>query len=205
LARTGRRPIEGRAVPMVVAAVLAAAIGCTCAWSFLVLPIPLQVLGIVLAVFVTALCWAVAYGLLGLVTPAVVIDGYGPFAALGRSLGLSSRGFFRVGWIRILGYGGWLIIRLALAEAVVGVVTLVYTSPSSTVDNVLMGATWLIVNAIAYPILGCLDVALHLESRMRTEGLDIALTATLRRNTAGANPAGAAAPLVDPTVAARPA
>ena len=199
LARTARRgvtPGQGRAVPMVIAALLAAAIGCWCAWSFLVLPVPLQVLGIVLAVILTVLFWAVGYGLLGLVAPAVVIDGYGPFRALGRSLQLSSRGFFRVGWIRILGYGGWLVVRLALAEAVVGVVTLVYASPSSTVDNILLGAVWLVVNALAYPILGGLDVALHLESRMRTEGLDIALTVSLRRNTA----AGPSAALVNPAL-----
>ena len=189
LARTARRPIvpgQGRAVPMVLASLLAAAIGCTCAWAFVVFPVPLQVLGLVLALLLTVLCWVVLYGLLGLVAPAVVIDGYGPFGALVRTLRLSSRGFFRVGWIRILGYFSWLIVRLALAEAVVGVVTLAYASPSSTVDRYLMGSVWLVVNALAYPILGCLDVALHLESRMRTEGLDIALTVSLRRNTAGA-------------------
>jgi hypothetical protein len=207
LARTARRPIvpgQGRAVPMILAGLLAAAIGCTCAWSFLILPIPLQVLGLVLALFLTGLCWVVLYGLLGLVAPAVVIDGYGPFRALGRTLRLSSRGFFRVGWIRILGYLSWLIVRLTLAEAVVGLVTLVYTSPSSTVDRYLMGSVWLVVNALAYPILGCLDVALHLESRMRTEGLDIALTVSLRRNTAGAPALVSPTPtLANPASAAR--
>jgi hypothetical protein len=187
LARTGRRglvPGQGRAVPMVAGAILAAAIGSTCAWSFVVLPVPLQVVGIILAMIITAVCWAVAYGLLGLVAPAIVIDGYGPFGAVRRSLVLSARGFFRVGWIRILGYLVWLIIRLALSEAVVAAITFVYVSPSSTMDRVLMGVTWLVVNALAYPMLGSLDVALHLESRMRTEGLDIALRASLRRNTA---------------------
>jgi hypothetical protein len=190
LARTARRglvPGRGRTGPMLVGAILAAAVGCTCAWTFVVLPVPLQVAGIVLAMLFTALCWAVAYGLLGLVAPAIVIDGYGPIRALGRSLALSSRGFFRVGWIRILGYLVWLTIRLALSQAVIAAITYFYLPPSSTMDNVLMGATWLIVNALAYPMLGSLDVALHLESRMRTEGLDIALRASLRRNTARAS------------------
>ena len=187
LARTARRglvPGQGRAVAMVFGGILAAAIGCTCAWTFVVLPVPLQVAGIVLATLFTALCWAVAYGLLGLVAPAIVIDGYGPIGALGRTLALSSRGFFRVGWIRILGYLVWLIIRLALSQAVIAAISYFYEPPSSTMDNVVMGITWLIVNALAYPMLGSLDVALHLESRMRTEGLDIALRASLRRNTA---------------------
>ena len=43
---------------------------------------------------------------------------------------------------------------------------------------------WLVVNALAYPVLGCLDVVNHLETRMRTEGLDIALRRSLRRGVA---------------------
>jgi hypothetical protein len=169
---------------MAIGAVIAALIGCTCAWSFLVLPVPLQVVGLVFALFLTVGGWLVVYGLLGLVTPAIVIDGYGPIRALWRSLTLSSRGFLRVSWIRVLGYVVWLIVRLTLAQAVVAVITLAFHSPSSTVDNVLMGVTWLLVNALAYPVLGCLDVALLLETRMRTEGLDLALRVSLLRNTA---------------------
>ena len=33
-----------------------------------------------------------------------------------------------------------------------------------------MGAGLALVNALAYPVLGCLDVSLHLDVRMRTEG-----------------------------------
>jgi hypothetical protein len=41
---------------------------------------------------------------------------------------------------------------------------------------------WVVVDAIAYPALACLDACLHLENRMRTEGLDLALaTASARR------------------------
>ena len=47
-----------------------------------------------------------------------------------------------------------------------------------------LGAAALVVNAIAYPVLGCLDVMLLLESRMRTEGLDITLRRTLTRSVA---------------------
>ena len=80
-----------------------------------------------------------------------------------------------------LGYLAWLFIRLGLSLGVIAVVNLFYSSPSNTVDNLLMGAAWLVVNGLAYPVLGCLDVALHLEIRMRTEGLDIALRRALRR------------------------
>jgi hypothetical protein len=194
----GPRVPRGRARPgaMIVGAVLSAGIGALCAWAFVLLLLPLQVLGLILAILITIPCWVVLYGLFGLVTSAVVVDEVGPFRALGRSLVLSSRGGLRVLWIRVLGYLAWLIIRLSLSFAVVGVVGLFYSSPSNTVDNLLMGATWLLVNSLAYPILGCLDVALLIESRMRTEGLDIGLRVTLRRGRAAelavaARPAGA--------------
>lgn len=182
----GDRVPRGRArlAPMILGAVVAATIGASCAWAFVLLLLPLQVLGLVLAILITIPCWVVLYGLFGLVTSSVLIDEVGPVRALGRSLVLSSRSGLRALWIRVLGYLAWLIIRLSLSFAVVGVVALFYSSPSNTVDDVLMGATWLLVNAVAYPILGCLDVALLLESRMRSEGLDIALRATLRRGRA---------------------
>jgi hypothetical protein len=154
------------------------------AWTFLVLPVPLEVLGLVLAVLTTIAVWPFGYGLVGLAAPIVVIDELGPMSALGRSVRLASRNVMRAMWIRVLGYVAWLFFRLGLAGAAVAIVSLFYTSPSSTVDNVLMGASWLIVNALAYPVLGCLDVALHLDVRMRTEGLDIALRGCMRRGAA---------------------
>lgn len=179
----GSRVARGRARlgPMLAGAVLAAAIGALCAWAFVVLLLPLQVFGLILAILLTIPSWVVLYGMFGLVTSAVVVDEVGPVRALGRSVTLSTRTGLRVLWVRVLGYLAWLIIRLSLSLAVVGVVGLFYSSPSNTVDDLLMGATWLVVNALAYPILGCLDVALLLESRMRTEGLDIALRVSLRR------------------------
>jgi hypothetical protein len=171
----------GRLAPMIGGAVLAALVGAASAWSFPALLGPLQVFGLILAIMITVFCWVPCYGLFGLVTTSVVIDRVNPARALGRSVGLSVRSGLRVLWIRVLGYLAWLIIRLSLSFAVVGVVDLFYSSPSNLADNLLAGGTWLIVNAIAYPILGCLDVSLHLETRMRTEGLDIGLRALLRR------------------------
>jgi hypothetical protein len=170
------------AVALVAAALCAAA-----GWSFLVLPVPLQVLGLVMAVLVTIFFWPFAYGFMGLAAPAVVIDGLNPVRAIGRSLSLASRTGLRGVWIRVLGYLAWLLIRFGLSLATVTIIGLVYSSPSNTVDNLIMGGAWLTVNALAYPMLGCLDVVTHLEIRMRTEGLDIALSRSLHRGVATDN------------------
>jgi len=122
--------------------------------------------------------------LFGLSAPAVVIDQLNPVRALGRSLVLTSRTGLRGVWIRAIGYLAWLLIRLGLSLATLAIISLFYASPSTTVDALLLGAAWLMVNALAYPVLGCLDVAQHLEIRMRTEGLDIALRRSLRRGVA---------------------
>jgi hypothetical protein len=179
-----------RAGSLVVVAVLAAVVCAASAWTFLVVLVPWQVAGIVLAAFATYAIWPFAYGLVGLAAPTVVTDDRGPFRALGRSIRLAGRNGMRAAWIRVLGYLVWLLIRLGLGLATMAAVSLFYTSPSATVDNLIMGATWLVVNALAYPVLGCLDVALHLEARMRTEGLDIALRRSVRR---GVDPATALA------------
>jgi hypothetical protein len=130
------------------------------------------------------LCWPFVYGLLGLAVPAVVIDGLGPLRGLVRSLRLAGRTGMRAAWIRLLAYGAWWVIRLALGLGGTALIGLAYASPSTTVDNVIMGAVWLVVNALAYPVLACLDACLHLETRMRTEGLDIALRRALHRGVA---------------------
>jgi hypothetical protein len=125
--------------------------------------------------------WPVMYGLVGLTVPAVVIEGRNPFAALGRSIRLSVRSGLRVVGVRVLGYLAWLLIRLVLGIGGVAALSLVIDSPSPTVDNLLMGFAWLVVNGLAYPTLACLDAALLLEIRMRTEGLDIWLSRVLAR------------------------
>jgi hypothetical protein len=174
-----RRRRLGRVV--VVAALAAAGCAAGAAW-FLVLPAPLQAVGLVVAIMLTALTWPLPYGLLGLTAPAVVVDELSPPRALLRSVRLAARNGLRGVWLRLLGYLAWLVLRLGLALATLALVSLVYGSPSPMVDNLLMGGAWLVVNALAYPVLGCLDVALHLETRMRTEGLDIALRRALRRS-----------------------
>lgn len=133
---------------------------------------------------VTVLAWPLAYGLLGLAIPAVVIDRVGPLRGLLRSVRLAARTGMRAVWIRLLAFGAWWFIRLALASGGLALIGLAYDSPSTTVDAILLGCTWLVVNTLAYPVLGCVDACLHLESRMRTEGLDIALRRALQRGVA---------------------
>jgi hypothetical protein len=166
---------------LLVVAVVAGTVAAVGATPFLVLLPPLQSLGIATAVFLTVLLWPIPYGLVGLAAPVVVIDRYGPGRALLRSVRLASRDGLRVVWIRVLGYTAWFFVRYGLTAATLGIIAFAFVSPSSTVDNLLMGAVAVVVNALAYPVLGCLDVVLHLETRMRTEGLDILVRGALRR------------------------
>lgn len=129
---------------------------------------------------VTIPLWLWTYGSLGLAAPAVVIERRGPFGAVGRSVTLSARGFLRTIRVRVLAYLGWWVIRVGWGLGVLSVIGLFYTSPDETMDNVLMAMVYLVVNALAYPALACLDAVLLLEARMRTEGLDIALRQALR-------------------------
>jgi hypothetical protein len=132
---------------------------------------------------VTAGLWLWCYGSFGLAVPAVVIDRAGPLRGLGRSVVLSSRGFLRALRVRTLAYLAWLLVRGAWGMGVLSVLELVYTSPNTTVDAVVLGLVYLSANVVGYPALACLDTVLHLESRMRSEGLDLALRRSLARGT----------------------
>lgn len=125
--------------------------------------------------------WLLCYLLFGLAAPVAVVDRTGPGRALLRSAALVARSGFRPGFIRLFGYLGWLFFRLALSLGTLAVLDLVPADTAAwrTLAPVL---AWLVVNALAYPVLGCLDAVLHLEARMRAEGLDIALTRALQRN-----------------------
>jgi hypothetical protein len=125
--------------------------------------------------------WIGWYVFTGLAAPAMVIERRGPLSALGRSISLVARSGLRPGFIRLLGYFAWWLIRLALAAG--GLAALQLTGELSTgIWLWLAGVVaWVMVNTAAYAVLGCLDAVLHLEARMRTEGLDLALDRALRR------------------------
>jgi hypothetical protein len=146
--------------------------------------------GVIAAILVALVCgicaaavlpWPLAYGLLGLAVPAVVIDRRGPFGALLRSLRLAGRGGLRIAWIRLLGYLTWLLIRIAIGLGGLALLTEFAAMNSAFIDHLFTGIAWLAVNCIAYPVLACLDATLHLDARMRTEGLDITLGRALKR------------------------
>lgn len=129
--------------------------------------------------------WAPAYGLTGLAAPAAVLERRDPFSAVARSIRLSSRTGMRAAFIRLLGYLSWVLVRVGLILATLSLIELIWGSlPSSTWDRVALAIAGLLVNAVAYPVLGCLDAMLLVEARMRTEGLDIALRWSLRRGVA---------------------
>ena len=81
-------------------------------------------------------------------------------------------------WVRLSGYLGWGAIRIALILGSVRVAELFLSEANhrwlDVADLVVAAA----VNGIAYATLACLDAVLHLETRMRVEGLDIALGRT---------------------------
>ncbi|MFU8853264.1 hypothetical protein ACNAW0_20075 [Micromonospora sp. SL1-18] len=129
----------------------------------------------------TVLAGPVVFLLVGLAMPALVIDRLGAGRALLRSVSLSSRRALRAGWIRLLGYLSWLFIRLATGVAGWAALGLFLDTGTAERDHLATGVAWLMVNTLAYPTLACLDTVLHLDLRMRTEGLDLSLRRALSR------------------------
>jgi hypothetical protein len=117
--------------------------------------------------------WIFVYAVLGLAVPTLVIDRVGPFGALGRGFLLSSRRGMRAATIRLGGYFAWWAVRLAFGAGTVAVLTLVARGADRDTVWVLTAVAWALVNAVAYPVLACLDAVLYLETRMRSEGLDL--------------------------------
>ncbi|MDG4784866.1 hypothetical protein O7626_02775 [Micromonospora sp. WMMD1102] len=119
--------------------------------------------------------WLVGFALLGGVAPAIVLDRTGPFRALWRSATLALRTGGRAAAVRLLGYLVWWLLRIGLAVgAVTGLASAGLLAPHWQVPVAL--AVWALVNSVAYPALACLDAVIHLEARIRTEGLDIAVS-----------------------------
>ncbi|HEY0697635.1 MAG TPA: hypothetical protein VGD43_07475 [Micromonospora sp.] len=129
----------------------------------------------------TVLALPVAFLLLGLTMPALVVDRLTPGRALLRSLALSGRRGLRAGWIRLIGWLSWLFIRLATGIGGVAALSLLLDTGTAKGDHLVVGLAWLAVNSVAYPALACLDTVLHLDLRMRTEGLDLSLRRALTR------------------------
>lgn len=125
--------------------------------------------------------WVIAYALVGLAVPAYMVDRVGVRGALVRGAGLALRGGLRAAGIRLMGYLTWLTVRAMVGIGGVAVLGLAgsdgqpWAAPAAA-------AVWVLVNAVAYPSLACLDAVLHLETRMRTEGLDLRLARARHRH-----------------------
>ncbi|GAA0729683.1 hypothetical protein GCM10010199_44150 [Dactylosporangium roseum] len=142
------------------------------------LPALLVVAVVIAAILLTSslvmlLPWLFLLGLVGMAGPALIVDRIGPGRALGRSFRLASVGL-RGAAIRLGGYVSWTAIRLVLGYVAYGLLQ-VSLRPGSTVFTVLILALWVLVDSLAYATLACVDAVLYLETRMRVEGLDIAI------------------------------
>ncbi|TDC70759.1 hypothetical protein E1193_29610 [Micromonospora sp. KC606] len=122
--------------------------------------------------------WFLAWAMLGSLAAVLVLDRSAGHLAPSRAIRLAARDGGRAAWVRLLGYLGWWILRVGLAlGGYFGVAALdlvdLHEPATATVAAVVVWAT---VNTVAYPALACLDAVVHLENRVRTEGLDIRLS-----------------------------
>ena len=117
----------------------------------------------------------ILYGLFSLTSAVLVIDRSGnPFGALWRSARLTARGGLRGFWTLICAYLTWFVIRFALGSGWVWILTRLSGGEPAWLTW-LTPAAWALANAVAYSALGCVAAVLLVETRIRTEGLDIAI------------------------------
>lgn len=120
--------------------------------------------------------WLVVYCLFGLAVPALVADRVSPGTALLRSPRLFARSNARTGLIRFLAWWSWQLIRLAVTCG--AVMLLQYVDFSTVLFDyflVVLGILYVAFNTAAYALMSCVDAVTHIEARVRTEGLDIAV------------------------------
>ncbi|MET8147967.1 hypothetical protein ACIBSW_13625 [Actinoplanes sp. NPDC049668] len=122
-----------------------------------------------------AVPWLILFGLFGFATAVLVIDrSANPFTALGRSAGLAARGGLRGFWTLLAAYVTWFAVRLALGSGWVTLLSLISGGDPAWLSWVTP-ASWAIANTVAYAALACVAAVVSLETRIRTEGLDIAI------------------------------
>ena len=156
-------------------------------------PLPLLVTMLIPALFALPgayfglIGWIGSYGFLGLAGVALVIDRTGwPFGALGRSASLAARLGWRGFWARLRAFLIWQVVRVALA---IGPITFLWKF--GFVANGYYGdwpvlMMWGLAGTVSCAALACVDAVLLIDTRIRTEGLDI----ELRRALANGNDLG---------------
>lgn len=118
----------------------------------------------------------------GLVAPALIVEGKG-LRALGRSLSLSTRHGLRPGGLRLMAYLSWVASRLLIGLATPELVRQFNGTLSGTWWNIVDTGVWILVDAVAYAVIACVDTCVYLEVRMRHEGLDIWIARGAARRT----------------------
>ncbi|GIG65642.1 hypothetical protein [Phytomonospora endophytica] len=141
------------------------------------------------AALTAAMCglpWFVVYAFGGLIVPVLIIDGAPLGTAIGRGLALAGRAGCRAAGVRLLGYGSWLLVRLAITCGAWSAADQIASYSSILEGNLLLvlGGAYLAINTMAYAMLACLDAVTLIETRIRTEGLDIVLTRAAARGDA---------------------
>ncbi|HEY1177511.1 MAG TPA: hypothetical protein VGF17_15245 [Phytomonospora sp.] len=141
------------------------------------------------AALTAAMCglpWFVVYAFGGLIVPVLIIDGAPLGTAIGRGMGLAGRAGCRAAGVRLLGYGSWMLVRLAITCGAWAAADQISSYSSILEGNLLlvMGGAYLAINTMAYAMLACLDAVTLIETRIRTEGLDIVLTRAAARGDA---------------------
>lgn len=130
-----------------------------------------------------------------LTTPALVLEGLGPFAALRRSWQLAWPDLIRVWWVRTLSVvlgtlmQLFVVVPFAVAGAALAVATGAEDDSGSAVVVVVLLLSVLgaiAAGTITAPFLAGVLALLYIDRRMRAEGLDLVLRRQLR--TAGIQP-----------------
>jgi len=122
--------------------------------------------------------------------PAVVLEGYGPRASLGRSWRLTRNSWWRVFGILLLCE---LIVLVATAVLQVpfdvvrglvhaggssgGLAAFTTTSRTSVTGAIITALGVIVAGSVTRPVIAGVQVLLYVDLRMRREGLDIALQA----------------------------
>ncbi|MCA2218456.1 hypothetical protein [Jidongwangia harbinensis] len=130
--------------------------------------------------FLGLLPWVVVFGLCAMTAPALVIDR--ARHPVGRSLVLAARSGLRGFWVLLVAYLTWLAIRFALGAGWSAIAEAV-TGSQPAWEAWLHPVSWGLANTVAYAALACVSAVLLLDVRVRTEGLDIAVSRARSRGT----------------------
>lgn len=137
------------------------------------------------AAFLGFVPWVFVAGLFGMVSGVIAIDRAG--ASFGRAARLASRDSMRGVWTRFGAYVVWFAVRAVLGVGWYVAFEVTAGSPPQWL-TALAPVAWGLANTVAYAALGCVDAVLLLETRIRTEGLDIAISRARSRGEDDAAP-----------------